>query len=48
MTTLVSLPLWLLLFLCLLSLWAIGHKVILPILKKSLRKREKTAIILLL
>ncbi|MCJ7581436.1 MAG: 1-acyl-sn-glycerol-3-phosphate acyltransferase [Candidatus Aminicenantes bacterium] len=44
MTTQVSLPLWLLLFLCLLSFWTIGHKVLLPILRKSLRKREKRAV----
>ena len=44
MTSQVSLPLWLLLFLCLLSFWTIGHKVLLPILRKSLRKREKRAV----
>ena len=44
MTTHVSLPLWLLLFLCLLSLWTIGHKIFLPIFRKSFRKREKRAV----
>ena len=43
MTTQVSLPLWLLLLLCLLSLWTIGHTILLPLIRKSLRKRERTA-----
>ncbi|MFC2166611.1 1-acyl-sn-glycerol-3-phosphate acyltransferase [Acidobacteriota bacterium] len=44
MTSQVSLPLWLLLFLCLLSCWTIGHKILLPIFRRSLRKREKRAV----
>ena len=44
MTTQVSLPLWLLLFLCILSVWTIGHKILLPLLRKSLKKREKRAV----
>ncbi len=41
MTTQVSLPLWIVLLLGFLALWTIGHKVFLPILRKSLRRREK-------
>ncbi len=44
MTSQVSLPIWLLLLLCLLSFWTIGHKILLPIVRKSLRKREKKAV----
>jgi glycerol-3-phosphate O-acyltransferase len=44
MTTQVGIPLWLLLILCLLSLWTIGFKILLPIFRKSLRKREKRAV----
>lgn len=44
MTTQVSLPLWIVLLLGFLALWTIGHKVFLPILRKSLRRREKRAV----
>ena len=44
MTTQISLPLWIVLFLSLLSLWTIGHKILLPILRNSLKKREKSAV----
>ncbi len=44
MMTQVSLPLWLLLFLSLLSFWTIVHKILLPLFRKSLRKREKRAV----
>ena len=44
MTTHVSLPLWIVLLLGFLALWTIGHKIFLPILRKSLRRREKRAV----
>ncbi len=44
MTTPVSLPLWIVLILGFLALWTIGHKIFLPILRKSLRRREKRAV----
>jgi glycerol-3-phosphate O-acyltransferase len=44
MTTQVSLPLWIVLLLGLLALWTIGRKLFLPILRKSLRRREKRAV----
>ena len=44
MTTQVSLPLWIVLLLGFLVLWTIGHKIFLPILRKSLRRREKRAV----
>ncbi len=44
MTTQVSLPLWIVLLLGFLALWTIGNKIFLPILRKSLRRREKRAV----
>lgn len=44
MTTQVSLPLWIVLLLGFLALWTIGHKFVLPIVRKSLRRREKKAV----
>jgi len=44
MTTPVSLPLWIVLILGFLALWTIGHKIFLPILRKSLKRREKRAV----
>jgi glycerol-3-phosphate O-acyltransferase len=45
MTAQISLPLWLVLLLSFLAFWTIAHKILLPILRKSLRKREKKAVI---